>query len=135
MGRIFSCKKLNAYKKATLTEIVEDLVNMDSSMRFAAVIDLRGNILESIMKKGKTSLKNQKEEEHFCIQVAQRRKMRQEFDKSLGKVRYVQVEREKVTQIVIYPKRKTIYFTLEPELSVVKKMAVINRAKKITMHL
>lgn len=135
MGRIFSCKKLNAYKKATLTEIVEDLVNMHPSMRFAAIIDLKGNILESIMQKGKTSLKTQKEEEHFCIQVAQRRKMRQEFDKSLGKVRYVQVEREKVTQIVIYPKRKTVYFTLEPELSVTKKMAVINRAKKITMHL
>ncbi|WP_320412820.1 hypothetical protein [Candidatus Nitrosotenuis sp. DW1] len=51
---------MNAYKKATLTEIVEDLVNMDQSMRFAAIIDLKGNILESIMKKGKTSLKTQK---------------------------------------------------------------------------
>lgn len=135
IGRIFSCKKLNAYKKATLTEIVEDLVNMDSGMRFAAIIDLNGNILESIMKKGKTSLKTQKEEEHFCIQVAQRRKMRKEFDKSLGKVRYVQVEREKVTQIVIYPRRKTVYLTLEPEISMPKKMSIINRAKKITMHL
>lgn len=135
IGQIFTCKKLNAYKKATLTEIVEDLVNMHPSMRFAAIIDLKGNILESIMHKGKTSLKTQKEEEHFCIQVAQRRKMRQEFDKSLGKVRYVQVEREKVTQIVIYPKRKTVYFTLEPEIGPTKKMALINRAKKITMHL
>ena len=126
---------MNAYKKATLTEIVEDLVNMDSGMRFAAIIDLNGNILESIMKKGKTSLKTQKEEEHFCVQVAQRRKMRKEFDKSLGKVRYVQVEREKVTQIVIYPRRKTVYLTLEPEISVPKKVAIINRAKKITMHL
>jgi hypothetical protein len=126
---------LNEYKKATLIEIVEDLVNMDPSMRFAAVIDLKGNILESIMKKGKTSLKTQKEEEHFCVQVAQRRKMRHEFDKSLGKVRYVQVEREKVTQIVIYPKRKTVYLTLEPEISISKKMSIINRAKKITTYL
>lgn len=126
---------MNAYKHASLLEIVEDIIDIDATMRFAAIIDLKGNILESIMKKGKTSLKTQKEEEHFCKQIAQRRKMRKEFDKSLGKVRYVHVEREKVTQIVVYPKRKTIYFTMEPEVSVNKKMSVINRVKKLTLHL
>ncbi|MEO9309434.1 MAG: DUF6659 family protein [Nitrososphaera sp.] len=126
---------MNAYKHASLLEIVEDIINIDAGMRFAAVIDLKGNILESIMKKGKTSLKSQKEEEHFCKQVAQRRKMRQEFNKSLGKVRYVHVEREKVTQVVVYPKRKTVYFTMEPEMSITKKMSIINKVKKITLHL
>src|SRR5574338_709464 len=100
-------------------------------MRFAAVIDLKGDILESIMKSGKTSLKTQKEEEHFCKQVAQRRKMRQDFNKSLGRVRYVQVEREKVTQLVIYPRRKTVYFTMEPEVGPAKRMAIITKVKKI----
>lgn len=126
---------MNVYKRATHMEIVEDIIGIDPVMRFAAIIDLKGNILESIMRKGKTSLKTQKEEEHFCKQVAQRRKMRQEFNKSLGMVRYVQVEREKVTQMVIYPKRKTVYFTLEPEVSATKKMNIINKAKKITAHL
>lgn len=126
---------MNAYKNAPLIQIIEDIVDLDSSMRFAAIIDLKGNILESIMKSGKTSLKSQKEEEHFCHQVAQRRKMRKEFDKSLGKVRYVNVEREKVSQFVIYTKRKTIYFTLEPEVSTNKKISIITRVKKITNHL
>lgn len=116
-------------------KIVEGIIGLDSSMRFAAIIDLKGNILESIMKQGKTSLKTQKEEEHFCKQVAQRRKMRQEFNKTLGKVRYVQVEREKVTQMVIYPKRKTVYFTLEPEVSITKKLNLVNKVKKITARL
>ncbi len=119
----------------SLLKIVEQIIGIDSGMRFAAIIDLRGNILESIMKKGKTSLKTQKEEEHFCKQIAQRRKMRQEFDKSLGKVKYVHVEREKVTQIVVYPKRKTVYFTVEPELSITKKMSIISRVTKLTAHL
>lgn len=126
---------MNAYKHAPLIHIVEDIISLDPAMRFAAIIDLKGNILESIMKEGKTSLKSQKEEEHFCVQVAQRRKMRQEFDKTLGKVRFVNVEREKVTQIVIYPKRKTVYFTMEPEVSIKKKTSIINRVKKITGHL
>jgi hypothetical protein len=119
----------------SLLKIVEQIIGIDSGMRFAAIIDLRGNILESIMKKGKTSLKTQKEEEHFCKQIAQRRKMRKEFDKSLGKVKYVHVEREKVTQIVVYPKRKTVYFTVEPEMSITKKMSIISRVKKLTAHL
>jgi len=34
------------------------------------------------MKSGKTSLKSQKEGEHFCKQVVERRKMRNDFDNS-----------------------------------------------------
>ncbi len=121
--------------KSDMLKIVEEISDLDSKMRFVAIIDLKGNIVESIMKTGKTSLKTQKEEEHFCKQVSQRRKMRYEFNKNLGKVRYVHVEREKVTQLVIYSKRKTIYFTVEPELSINKKLRLIMRIKKIASHL
>ncbi len=122
-------------KKLDLLKLVEKIIDIDSKMRFVAIIDLKGNILESIMKTGKTSLKTQKEEEHFCKQVSQRRKMRYEFNKHLGKVRYVHVEREKVTQLVIYSKRKTLYFTVEPELSINKKLSLIMKIKKIISHL
>ena len=118
-----------------LLEIVEKIVNLDSHMRFAAIIDLNGNIVEGIMKEGKTSLESQKQEEYFCKQVADRRKMRQEFDRPLGKVRYVHVEREKVTQFVIYTKRKTLFVTIEPELSISKKMKIINSIKRITANI
>ena len=118
-----------------LLEIVEKIVNLDSHMRFAAIIDLNGNIVEGIMNEGKTSLESQKQEEYFCKQVADRRKMRQEFDRPLGKVRYVQVEREKVTQFVIYTKRKTLFVTIEPELSISKKMKIITSIKRITANI
>ncbi len=126
---------LNVSKKLDLLKIVEEIIDLDSKMRFVAIIDLKGKILEAIMKTGKTSLKTQKEEEHFCKQVALRRKMRYEFNPHLGKVRYVHVEREKVTQLVIYSKRKITYFTVEPELSINKKLQLILRVKKITSHL
>jgi len=57
-------------------EIIEDIIDLDPKMRFVAVIDQKGHIVESIMKSGKTSLKSQKEGEHFCKQVVERRKMR-----------------------------------------------------------
>ena len=121
--------------KIDLLEIVQEIISLDPKMRFAAIIDPKGNIREAIMKTGKTSLKSQKEEEHFCKQVAQRRVMRKEFDKSLGKVRYVHVEREKVSQMVIYTKRNIVYFTLEPEMQIEKKIRIITKIKKITADL
>ena len=118
-----------------LLDIIEKVVKIDSHMRFAAIIDLKGNIVEGIMKEGKTSLESQKQEEHFCQQVADRRKMRQEFDKPLGKVRYIHVEREKVTQFVIYAKRKTLFVSMEPELPIARKMKIINSIKRITTNI
>ena len=122
-------------KKINFLKIVEDIIKLDPKMRFAAIIDPKGNIREAIMKGGKTSLKSQKEEEHFCQQVAQRKLMRKEFDKSLGKVRYVHVEREKVTQMVVYTRRNIVYFTMEPEMPIDKKIRLITRIKKITANL
>jgi len=124
-----------AATKIDLLKVVESMINLDQKMRFAAIIDLKGNIREAIMKSGKTSLKTQKEEEHFCNQVAQRRKMRQEFDRTLGKVRYVHVEREKVTQMVTYAKRNTVYFTMEPEMPINTKIRIITKIKKLTANL
>lgn len=122
-------------EKINLLMIVEDIINLDPKMRFAAIISLKGDIREAIMKGGKTSMKTQKEEEHFCQQVAQRRAMRKEFNKSLGKVRYVHVEREKVTQMVVYTKRNIVYFTMEPETAIDKKIRLIATIKKMTADL
>lgn len=119
-------------QKVDLLDLVEKIIDLDPKMRFAAIIDPKGNIREAIMKSGKTNLKSQKEEEHFCQQVAQRRKMRKEFDKSLGKVRYVHVEREKVTQMVVYTKRNIVYITMEPEMPITKKVQIITKIKKLT---
>jgi len=119
--------------KVELLEIVQKILDLDSKMRFAAIIDPKGNIREAIMKAGKTSLESQKEEEHFCKQVAQRRAMRKEFDKTLGKVRYVHVEREKVSQMVIYTKRNIVYFSMEPEMPINTKIRLITKIKKITI--
>ncbi len=125
----------NGNGKANLIPIVEDILSIDPGMRFAAIIDLKGNISEAIMKEGKTSLKTQKEEEHFCRQVALRRKIRKQFDKSLGPVNYVHIEREKVTQIVVYPKRKTVYVTIEPDVDIKRKLELVELIRKKTARL
>jgi hypothetical protein len=124
-----------AKKKIDLLGLVEKIVGLNSKMRFAAIIDAKGNIREGIMKKGQTSLNSQKEEEHFCKQVAERRTMRKEFNRSLGKVRYIHVEREKVSQLVIYTKRNIVFFTMEPETPMNTKIQLITKIKKITANI
>ena len=44
-----------AAKKIDLLNIAENIINLDPKMRFAAIIDPKGNIREAIMKGGKTS--------------------------------------------------------------------------------
>jgi len=126
---------LNVNKEAELLQIVEKILNLDSAMRFAAVLNLKGNILEGIMQENKTSLESQKQQEKYCNDVAKARKMREAYDSTLGKVRYIHTERENVTQITAYTRKYTVFITMEPELSITKKLQIITKIKKMTSHL
>ena len=55
---------MNHYTESNLLAIVEEILKLDSAMRFVAIIDLKGNVLEAIMKEKKTSLETQKQQEH-----------------------------------------------------------------------
>ena len=126
---------MNHYTESKLLEIVEEILNLDPAMRFVAIIDLKGNILEAIMKEKKTSLETQKQQEKFCKDSAKARLMREYYDDSLGKTRYAHIERENVTQIYLYPQKSTIFVTMEPELSIDRKMTIITKIKKISTYL
>jgi len=118
-----------------LLEIVENILALDTAMRFAAILDLNGKILDGIMKESKTSLESQKQQEKFCKDAAKARKMREKYNDSLGKVRYIHNERENVTQIISYAPNCTIFVTMEPELRINKKLQIITKIKKMTAHL
>ena len=118
-----------------LLKIAEKILALDSAMRFAAILDLNGNILEGIMNENKTSLESQKQQEKFCKDAAKARKMREVYDDTLGKVRYIHTERENVTQITSYTPNSTIFITMEPELRINKKLQIVTKIKKITTDL
>ncbi len=126
---------MNQYTEVKLLNLVEEILNLDVAMRFVAIIDLKGNILEAIMKEKKTSLESQKQQEKFCKDSAKARLMREYYDDTLGKTRYAHIERENVTQIYVYPKKSTIFVTMEPELSIDRKMEIITKIKKLTSNL
>ena len=126
---------MNYHAESELLDIVEDILQLDDAMRFTAIIDLEGNILEAIMKEKKTSLESQKMQEKFSNDAATARTMREVYDSSLGRVRYTHTEWENVTQITVYPKECPIFVTMEPELSIKRKLEIVTKIKKMTSHL
>ena len=131
---IILIQKLKIYmsNKEQLQNMVNSIFKLSKKVRFIGVISDSGKILLSEMKSDTHSLLKKENEEKFCKDVVKRKKMRKEFDKSLGKVRYVNVERENISQIVTYVNSKSIFITVEPELTVDSKALLISKIKKIT---
>ena len=119
-------------KKNELDSLIKKIGKLHKKIRFVAIISKNGKILKSEMRDEVPSLLKTKNEEKFCQDVTVRRKMREEFDKTLGKVRFVNVERENISQIVMYAKTKSLFVTVEPEISVNDKSKIISQIKNIT---
>ena len=122
-------------KNQKLSSILIDIFKINSKIRFVSVIDLAGRIVMSEMKSDLQSLLKKSNEEKFCKHIALRRKMRHEFDKKLGKVNYIHVERENVTQLVVYSKSYSFFITVEPEIRSVLKSQIIIKIKSIISDL
>ena len=122
-------------EKNELDSLIMKIGKLHKKIRFVAIINKNGKILKAEMRDEVPSLLKTQNEEKFCQDVTLRRKMREEFDKTLGKVRFVNVERENISQIVMYAKTKSLFVTVEPEISVNDKTKIISQIKKITSNL
>ena len=122
-------------EKNELDSLIKKIGKMHKMIRFVAIINKYGIFIKSEMRDEVPSLLKTKNEEKFCQDVTVRRKMREEFDKTLGKVRFVNVERENISQIVMYAKTKSLFITVEPEISVNDKTKIISQIKKIMSNL
>ena len=118
-----------------LDSLIQKIGKLHKKIRFVAIINKNGKILKTEMRDEVPSLLKNKNEEKFCQDVTTRRKMREEFDKTLGKVRFVNVERENISQIVMYAKTMSLFVTVEPEISIKDKIKIISQIKKITSTL
>jgi|TARA_B100001540_G_scaffold26699_1_gene22201 hypothetical protein len=118
-----------------LDTLIQKIGKLHRKIRFVAIINKNGKIIKTEMRDEVPSLLKTKNEEKFCQDVTIRRKMREEFDTSLGKVRFVNVERENISQIVMYAKTKSLFITVEPEISIKDKTKIISQLKRLTANL
>jgi len=122
-------------EKNELNLLIKKIGKLHKMIRFIAIIHKNGKIIKSEMRDEVPSLLKTKNEEKFCQDVTVRRKMREQFDKTLGKVRFVNVERENISQIVMYAKTKSLFITVEPEVSINDKIKIMSQIKKLTANL
>ncbi len=71
-------------------------MTLDPEMRSARVINNRGHQLAGGMKKGMSSLEDEKQDEMMFMEIALRVRMRHEFDKEFGPVSFSLSYRAKV---------------------------------------
>lgn len=69
---------------------------LDKEMRFVGVINERGKLLAGGLREGLKSLEDPKDDEMLFMELALRVRMRKEFDKQLGQVKFAMSFREKV---------------------------------------
>lgn len=77
-------------------EICQKIMNLEPKMRSARVINDRGHLIAGGMKKGLRALEDARQDEMMFMELALRVRMRHEFDKELGPVRFSLSYREKV---------------------------------------
>ena len=118
-------------KNQKFNQVISNIFRVSSKIRYVSIIDLNGKITASEMKSDLQSLLKKSNEDKFCKHVAIRRNMRHEFDKKLGKVCFIHVERENITQLVLYSKSYSFFITIEPEITSNSKSKIVKKVKKI----
>lgn len=90
--------KLLTDKTRDYQNICEQIKKLDK-VRFAGVINERGKLIEGGPKDGIAPLSSEKDDEMLFMELVLRVKMRQEFDKQLGKVKFAMALRDKVLEM------------------------------------
>jgi hypothetical protein len=84
-----------------IKEFCKDILTKDLSIRFAAVANQMGNLIESEYREGLNPLMNRQETEHYTMQTVFRASTRETFENKIGKQRYAIAVYEKLVRATI----------------------------------
>src|SRR6188474_2236657 len=98
------------------SKLCESIFNLNNDVRYVAVIDDAGLPIAGGMRGGIDSIMDENNEELYLTHTALRKSMRERFDDTMGKARFVYVEREKLSLLTFYLDKKMLLITLEPNL-------------------
>lgn len=97
-------------------KIIDTIFELNEGIRYAGLIDETGSLIVGGMRHGIDSIVDQPSEELYLTHTALRKSMRERFDDTMGKSRFVYVEREKLSLLTFYLDKKMLLITLEPNL-------------------
>ena len=97
-------------------KIIDTIFELNDDIRYAGLIDETGSLIVGGMRHGIDSIVDQPSEELYLTHTALRKSMRERFDDTMGKARFVYVEREKLSLLTFYLDKKMLLITLEPNM-------------------
>jgi len=97
------------------SQICASVMQIDSKIRFAGVINERGRLVGGGMRENVEPLENEKDDEMIFMELALRVKMRKEFDKQLGNVNFAMALRERALAISVPLGEDILYVVSEPD--------------------
>ena len=97
-------------------KIIDTIFELNNDIRYAGLIDETGSLIAGGMRHGIDSIVDQPSEELYLTHTALRKSMRERFDDTMGRARFVYVEREKLSLLTFYLDKKMLLITLEPNM-------------------
>jgi hypothetical protein len=82
-------------------ELCKKIHEVDSRIRFAGLINGNGRLIAGGMKPGFESLEDARDDEMMYMELVLRAKMRREFDKVLGPVKFAMSYRDNILLISV----------------------------------
>ena len=99
--------------------LCQDVKNLDKKIRFAGIINERGRLVASEMKKN-GQMVSEKDEEMWFMELALRVKMRRDFEDQLGKVKYSMTIREEHVGMNFPIKTDFLYVATDPDVNLIE---------------
>jgi len=102
---------MNQTKDEQLLNVVENILTLNTAMRFASILDLKGNIIEGIMKDRKSSLESQNNRKNFVRMLPKHEKCVKHMIRNL--VRFVMYTQKEKMSLKLLCMLKNIQFLLQ----------------------
>jgi hypothetical protein len=84
-----------------LDSICKEILQLDSSIRFAAIANNLGSLIATAYRNGLTPLMDKQETSHYAIQAVLRAATREDFESKIGRMEYSIGKYEKIIRATI----------------------------------
>jgi len=112
-------------------QLSEEIFQIDSNIKYFALIDLEGHILVENSKDSTSFVETDAEKILFYHQMGTRRSKREDFDDICGETSYVHIQRKKIQQLVVYLPLVTIYLMIDNRVQPNELEAIAKNVQKI----
>ena len=117
-------------RSENLKRLLDEVLEIDDSIRFVGMLDDKENTLRSKLKDGKISRLTPSEDEKFSLDLRNMKKIQDSFNEQLGAVTYMYINREKIPLLVYFCDDLVIYVSCEPNVEYQHIMKIVDKLEK-----